>query len=119
MDLSYQPTRSGNNYLKFVPIIIVVTIIGGVLFLFLRKPKIVSPLPETPSFEVIFYTPSPEPITPTSSPSATPKVKKTAATVAPTKAATQSANITTTVKPTAKPTATSTIKPTATLTPNP
>lgn len=59
---------------------------GGLYFLFGGKNKFVSPVPTEPSFKVIYYTPTPGPITPSSTPSATPKVKAVPTKPVPTKA---------------------------------
>ena len=59
-------------------IIFVVILVGGVIMYVLNRNKpIVSPVPPKPSLEIIFYTPTPEMASPTSSPSATPKLTPT------------------------------------------
>ena len=75
---------------------VVVLVIG--YFWISGKDKMIRPIPAKPSFEVVFYTPTPAESTPTSTPSATPKVKAV-------------------VKPTATPKLTATPKPTVTVTP--
>lgn len=65
----------------------VALIAGGGIYYFLKgKSKFISPVPAEPSFKVIYYTPTPGPITLSSTPSATPKVKATPTKVVPTKA---------------------------------
>lgn len=99
MDQSYLGSRQ-----KKWPIPLFVTmgviIVGGVIFFFAtRKSELVSPVPKQPSFEVVFYTPTPGVITPTFSPSATPKVKSISSPLPkPTKGVTPS------VKPSPSPT---------------
>ncbi len=103
MDEVYLPGKDEKkNFLPLILIFIfIVIIVMGVVFLMRGNKKIISPIPPKPSFEVIFYTPSPLPATPTSTPSATPKVKKTPS---PTpKTATNSA-VKVSPSPTAKPT---------------
>lgn len=83
-------------------ILAVAILAGGGIYYFLKgKPKFVSPIPAEPSFKVIYYTPTPGPVTPSSTPSATPKVKATPAKVVPTKSETTP---TVTPKATATPT---------------
>lgn len=88
-----------------LPIIIIgiLLLIGAAYSWFtMGKSDLVYPVPPKADFEVIYYTPSPEPVTPTSSPSATPtgSKKKAAATATP--------------KPTAKATAKPTVAGAAT-----
>ncbi len=89
--------------LLVILVIIVLVAIAGLYFLFGGKNKLVSPVPEEPSFKVTYFTPTPGPITPSSTPSATPKVK-----AAPTKPAPTKADLSPTVTPkvTASPSAT-------------
>lgn len=110
MDQSYLGSRQ-----KKLPIPLFITIgviiAGGVIFFFATgKNELISPLPKQPSFEVVFYTPTPGAVTPTATPSATPKVKPTAA---PTKALSPTPKVTSIATPSA------TAKPPATLTPKP
>jgi hypothetical protein len=53
-------------------IIITVLLIIGWMFIS-SKNKLISPVPVTPDFEIIYITPTSEPLSPTASPSATPK----------------------------------------------
>ncbi len=99
----------------FLFLILFLIIIAGVGFLFIQgKKKLVSPIPSEPTFEVIFYTPTPGQTTPTSTPSATPKVKLPTSTPKPSPKTTVSPTVKATVSPTVKLTATpsSTPKPT-------
>lgn len=87
-------------------------IIFGIIYLFLGgQNKFVSPVPAEPSFKVIYYTPTPGPITPSSTPSATPKVKKA---VTPTSAPTKAVTPTITPKTNNTPTVTPKTSPTKT-----
>lgn len=81
-----------------------IIVIAGAWYLILgSKQQLVSPVPAEPSFKVIYYTPTPGPITPSSTPSATPKVKAAPTKLAPTKA---EASPTITPKVTSSPSAT-------------
>lgn len=93
-----------NSWGKVIVIILVFLITVGLgFFIFGNKPPLISPVPLEPSFKVIYYTPTPGPITPSSTPSATPKVKATPTKVAPVK---------TEVAPSVTPKATATLTPT-------
>lgn len=91
--------KKTNQWLVWVLLIIlaVVVFVIGYYWIFGRD-RMIRPIPAKPSFEVVFYTPTPGETTPTSSPSATPKVKAS-------------------VKPTATPKLTVTPKPSVTVTP--
>lgn len=86
----------------FLLVVIILIAVGGIYLWFKGSQKIISPVPPQPSFEVIFYTPTPAPVTPTSSPSATPKVKPT---IAPVKVPSTTPKVTSAATPSA------TIKP--------
>ena len=74
MDTTYSVNRGNGNYKWLILTAVVILLLGGVgYYIFGSTKRFVSPLPEEPSMEIIFYTPTPEPVTPTSSPSATPK----------------------------------------------
>lgn len=94
--------------------VILSVVIGSIYLIFSGKKQIISPVPAQPAFEVIFYTPTPGPVTPTSTPSATPKPKKVQPTATPVKT-----SPTPSVKVTGAVTPSPTVKPTATLTPKP
>ncbi len=94
----------------FLLVVILLIAAGGIYMWFKGSQKIISPVPPQPSFEVIFYTPTPAPVTPTSIPSVTPRVKPT---TVPTKAPTPTVKVTSAATPSA------TTKPAATLTPKP
>lgn len=55
-----------------VAILLLGAAVLAVYFFLTGRKKLLSPLPEAPAFEVIFYTPTPEPES-ISTPSATPK----------------------------------------------
>jgi cytoskeletal protein RodZ len=77
MDNTYlrdKPKKSG-YFIGLLFIIVVIVCIGGIGYLNIQK-KYVSPIPEKPSFVVIYYTPVPSQVDNLSTPSATPKVKK-------------------------------------------
>jgi len=94
MDGAYIGQKPRKNWLGIIVIVIFIIIISSGVYLWLvGKSKVISPIPEEPSFEMIFYTPTPAESELTSSPSATPKDEGTP-------------------KPTAKPTAKPTVKPT-------
>lgn len=59
----------------FIIIALIIVVGGGLYLYFGSRQKFVSPIPAEPSFKVIYYTPTPGPVTPSSTPSATPKVK--------------------------------------------
>ena len=86
--------------------LIVLLLIAGSILAVSNRRKFLSPLPETPAYDIIFYTPTPEPLTPTSSPSATVKAE---------------AKATVTSKPSPKATVTEAVSPTTalSLTPKP
>ncbi|OGG02940.1 hypothetical protein A2W14_02025 [Candidatus Gottesmanbacteria bacterium RBG_16_37_8] len=90
MDVSYLGNRNNKNFMLPVIIVVVVILLAGVGFVvFKSRSKFISPLPDEPAVEIIFYTPTPEPVTPTSSPSATPRSQKKASpTITPTNAVT-------------------------------
>ena len=108
MDETYLRTRGEKkNFLPLILIFLIIVVIAvAVIFLTRGKKYIVSPIPPKPSFEVVFYTPTPLPVTPSSTPSATPKGKKPTVTLAV--SVTPKATATPTVKsspsPTVKPT---------------
>lgn len=78
--------NSSRNWAIILILIVFVLAISGIAyFVFGKSSSIVSPVPAEPSFKVIYYTPTPGPITPSSTPSATPKVKATSAPVPTTK----------------------------------
>jgi hypothetical protein len=79
-----------------IPVVLCIAVVAGVIFYSSKSKKLLSPLPEAPDFEVVFYTPVPEGTTPTSTPSATPKGQKSGSTP--------------TVKPTNKPSVSPTAK---------
>lgn len=85
---------------------------GGVYLLFGGKASFISPIPAEPSFKVIYFTPTPGPVTPSSTPSATPKVKAT-----PTKSVPTKADVTPSVTPKTSPSVTP--KAIVTITPTP
>ncbi|OGG16891.1 hypothetical protein A3D78_06440 [Candidatus Gottesmanbacteria bacterium RIFCSPHIGHO2_02_FULL_39_14] len=73
MDSSYSLKQNNRRFLLPVVIVLVV-FISGIGFLIIKsKSRLISPLPDEPAVEIIFYTPTPQMRTPTSSPSATPK----------------------------------------------
>ena len=75
MDTTYSLNRTGRSLKWPVLFGIILLLLGGVgYFVFGRNDRFISPMPETTAVEIIFYTPTPEPVTPTSSPSATPKI---------------------------------------------
>jgi hypothetical protein len=105
MDNVYLERKNPKKSLLLIIIILLLLSVG--LYLFLQgQKKLVSPVPSKPSFELIFYTPTPGETIPTSTPSATPKVKKTG-------------SPTGTPKPTFKISITPTAKPTVKTTPSP
>ena len=84
MDNAYLRPRKSNFIAPIVILLVIVTLVGGAAYFLLnKKDKFLSPVPPEPDFEVIFYTPTPRPITPSSTPSATPKVKKSVPTSTP------------------------------------
>src|SRR3989344_3562082 len=99
MDTTYSSSRNNRNFKLPAVLILIVVLLGGAGYFALNaSSKFISPLPDTPAVEIIFYTPTPEPVTPTSSPSATPKVaKKLAATATPKKETTATPTKTITV----------------------
>jgi len=119
MDTSYLDRHRPNYFVLVIPVIII-ALVGGGIFLWVKgRQSMVSPIPPTPSFEVIFMTPTPEPLSPTATPSATPKAAKATATAKPTakasptpeKSATPSATPKATSSPTAKPSPSNTPTP--------
>ena len=74
MDSSYLDRRRPNYLALIIPLLIIVLVVGGVYLYMKGRQGLISPVPPTPSFEVIFMTPTPEQLSPTASPSATPKV---------------------------------------------
>lgn len=87
MDSTYSLKRERNYRWLFLVAGLVLILGGAGYLIFGRSGNLISPLPDTPAVEIIFYTPTPEPVTPTSSPSATPKpgAKKATVTAAPKK----------------------------------
>lgn len=70
--------RSSKSKASLIFVILFLLAVLGLIYLFIKgKNKLVSPVPKEPSFQVIYYTPTPGATTPTSTPSATPKPKKT------------------------------------------
>src|SRR3989337_1937828 len=66
------------NWLGIAFIALFVVAIGAGIYLFFKsREKIVSPVPLQPTFEVVFFTPTPVPASPTSTPSATPRAGRT------------------------------------------
>src|SRR3989344_4611114 len=112
MDTSYLDRRRPNYLALIIPLLIIVLFIGCVYLYIKSRQGLISPVPPTPSFEVIFMTPTPEQLSPTASPSATPKVtaKPTSAkSPTPEKASTTgSPSPTSATSPTVKPTNTPT-----------
>ncbi|KKS47974.1 hypothetical protein A3J20_00905 [Candidatus Gottesmanbacteria bacterium RIFCSPLOWO2_02_FULL_42_29] len=106
MDVSYNQSRKKSFLVPLVLALIVLLLIAGSILAVSNRRKFLSPLPETPAYEIIFYTPTPEPLTPTSSPSATVKAE---------------AKATVTSKPSPKATVTEAVSPTTalSLTPKP
>ena len=106
MDVSYNQSRKKSFLVPVILMLIVLLAIAGAILAVSNRRKLLSHLPETPAYEIIFYTPTPEPLSPTSSPSATPKAE---------------AKATVTSKPSPKATVTEALSPTTavTLTPNP
>jgi hypothetical protein len=109
MDTTYlgsKPNSKGLAILIFVGVIILV--IGGGAYLYFKgKQQMVSPIPPEPTFQEIFYTPTPPEMSPTSTPSATPKGKKSP---------TPSPKATATPKVTVTPKTTATVTPKASVT---
>jgi hypothetical protein len=109
MDEAYlRPSGEKRRWGRFLLLVLVVLIVAAsIFFLVGRGKKIISPVPPKASFEVTFYTPTPLPISPSSTPSATPKGKK-APSATPSVKVTPKATATPTVKsspsPTVKPT---------------
>lgn len=109
MDETYlRPGGEKKRFGPFIVIILVIIVVAALIFFLTRgNKKIVSPIPPKASFEVIFYTPTPFAVSPTSTPSATPKVRK-APTATPAAKATPKITLTPTIKsspsPTVKPT---------------
>lgn len=107
--MEQKPKRWG---LILVVLAVALLVIGAIYYMASGKPKFVSPIPTEPSFKVIYYTPTPGPVTPSSTPSATPKVKPTA-TKAPTPTKGEATpTVTPKVSPTVTPKATVTVTPT-------
>lgn len=111
--------EQGNKSASGVLIVLGILILAGASFYFLSSSsrKMVSPIPPQPSFEIIFYTPTPIPTEEPATPSATPKGKKApTATVKPT--VTKASESPTSVSPTkAQISTTPTVKPSSTTTP--
>ena len=105
MDTTYSVNRNNRNFKWPIILLGLAILLGGVGYLiFGKSSNFISPLPETPAVEIISYTPTPEPVTPTSSPSATPKsAKKPTATATPKKDLTATPTKTVTATPTNKP----------------
>lgn len=105
MDETYLSRKPKNWLGTFAVLLVFILIVAGALIFVGGRKNLVSPIPKEPTFKVIFYTPTPEPVTPTSTPSATPKVK-TASTATPkpspkdTGTPTPKATVSPTVKPT-------------------
>lgn len=77
MDTTYTINRNNRNFKWPIVILTVLVLLGGIGYLvFGASNKFISPIPTEPAMEIIFYTPTPEEMTPTSSPSATPKTAK-------------------------------------------
>lgn len=77
MDETYLPGRKPVNRTMIVVLIVVLAVLAGGVYLYLKgKQNIISPVPPEPSFTVIYYTPTPGPVTPSSTPSATLKPTK-------------------------------------------
>ncbi len=94
--------QSSKRWGLLLAVVAVVLILGGGFYFFFGgKQKYISPVPVEPSFKVIYYTPTPAIVIPSSTPSATPKVKAVPTKPAPTKA---EASPTVTPKATATPT---------------
>jgi len=106
MDVSYNQSRKKSFLVPLVLALIVLLLIAGSILAVSNRRKFLSPLPETPAYEIVFYTPTPEPLSPTSSPSATVKAE---------------AKATVTSKPSPKATVTEAVSPTTalSLTPKP
>lgn len=108
MEENYISQDNSKKWLGVALVVIAGIIIGVVVFLFIKSSrKLISPVPPKPNFEVIFYTPTPGPVSPSATPSATPKVKK-----ALTPTASPKATASATVKPTVKASPSPTTKPT-------
>ena len=107
MDVNYTGSPPSKNYFGVIIVILVLVVIAASIFFLTGRKKIISPLPDEPSFEVVFYTPTPSQETPTSSPSATPVEKKSPSATAKPKDTT----------PTQEPTEAPNEEPTATSTP--
>lgn len=68
--------KNSRQWLFWVLLIILAVVVFGILFYWIfGRDRMIRPIPAKPSFEVVFYTPTPAESTPTSTPSATPKVK--------------------------------------------
>lgn len=93
--------RSKRIPVRTFVVIFLLVIIGLTAYYFLTaRNKLISPLPESPTFEVIFYTPTPPPVT-ISTPSATPKTTpKPAPTGKPKPTVTLAPSLSPTIKPT-------------------
>jgi hypothetical protein len=97
-------STNSSSKLRFIFLtlfVLAVVAAGGVYFMTRPKNQILSPLPKAPSFQIIFYTPTPVESLPTSTPSATPKVKAGPTTKPTTK---PTPKPTTVITPTSKPT---------------
>lgn len=112
MEEAYVDQRP-KNWLPLLAVIGIFILISGGVFLWVKaSQKLVSPIPPKPSFEVIFYTPSPLPASPTSTPSGTLVPRKK--TVKPTATPVEEKPT-----PTKKPTVEPTVEPSATSSPSP
>lgn len=76
MEASYLDRRRPKYLVIVLPILVIALLVGGVIFWLKNRQSIISPVPPTPSFEVIFMTPTPEPVSPTATPSATLKTSE-------------------------------------------
>ena len=103
MEFSYSTTHHRPKFAVPLFIAFLILILSGAGYLiFGRQSGFISPLPEEPALEIIFYTPTPEELTPTSSASAvTVTPVKATVTEKPKRSVTPSDEITPT--PTEKP----------------
>lgn len=80
MEETYLGKRKNSTQWLFWVFLIILAVVILVIgyYWFAGRDRMIRPIPAKPSFEVVFYTPTPAETTPTSTPSATPKVKATA-----------------------------------------